>query len=88
MRNKYQKDSPYNVFSFIRVNYDNQGNMLMYFIVKNRKIENDKIRNYYLVYIDNEYNGHGSDLAIDKSTIKSKPFSGNWYLWSTDVLNG
>lgn len=88
MRNKYQKDSPYNVFSFIRVNYDNQGNMLMYFIVKNRKIENDKIRNYYLVYIDNEYNAHGSDLAIDNSTIKSKPFSGNWYLWSKDVLNG
>lgn len=62
--------------------------MLLYLVVKSEKNANDKIRNYYLVYIDDEYNGHGSGLAIDFSEITAKPFHENWYYWSKDIQLG
>ena len=51
--------------------------MLLYIIVKSNE-RNDVIRSNYLVYIDESYDGHGSDLSIDTYDISRKPFSGNW----------
>lgn len=88
LRDEYQQDSEYKVFSFIKAVYDDSGNMLLYLVVKSEKNANDEIRNYYLVYIDDEYNGHSSGLAIDFSEITAKPFHENWYYWSNDIPLG
>lgn len=88
LRDEYQQDSEYKVFSFIRAFFDESGNMLLYLVVKSEKNTEDKIRNYYLVYIDDEYNGHGSELAIDSPKLSTKPFCKNWYYWSKDIQLG
>lgn len=88
LRDEYQPDSEYKVFSFVRAVFDDSGNMLLHLVVKSEENTNDEIRNYYLVYADEEYNGHSSGLAIDFSEITEEPFHENWYYWSEDVQLG
>lgn len=87
LHNNYKNDSNSTIFSFVHAYYDNSGNMLLYIIVKSNK-RNDSIRNNYLVYIDESYDGHSSDLSIDTYNISRKPFSGNWCYWSADIPAG
>lgn len=91
LQQEYQDFSDYKVFSSVSSYYDGSGNMLMYFVVKNVTINKegeDKIRYFYLVYIDELYYGHGSDLSIDKFEINAEPFLGNWYYYSADTPIG
>ena len=95
LQKEYNDFSDYNVFSSINSFYDDSGNMLMYFTVKNTKLDkgsnkgrNEKIRHLYLVYIAESYQGHGSNLSIDKFGIITEPFSGNWYFYSADSPTG
>lgn len=87
LREQYQKDSDYPVFSSISVKYDDYGNMLLSMQAKKERLKNGDgidspdIRVYYLVYIDENYN--------DNSPIKEKePFYDNWYTWSSDTYSG
>ncbi len=87
LREQYQKDSDYPVFLSVSVKYDETGNMLLSMQTKKEKlkngdgIDNPDIRVYYLVYIDENYNG--------VSPIKEKePFYDNWYTWSSDTYSG
>ena len=89
LQEKYQNDTSQKVFSYIKSYYDDSGNMLMYFKVKSERFKSgsdDKIRYHYLVYIDEAYHGNDSDLSIDMFEINTKPFSGNWYYYSTSSL--
>lgn len=91
LQQEYQDVADYKVFSSVSSYYDDSGNMLMYFIVKNATINSgkeDKIRHFYLVYIDESYHGCGSDLSIDKFGINTEPFSDNWYYYSADTPIG
>lgn len=87
LRGQYQNDSEYPVFSSINVYFDSDGDLLFYLRAKNNKIENadgmnnPDIRCYYLVYIDENYDG-------DSPIKNAKPFWGNWYTWSDDTYSG
>ena len=59
---------------YIRAFFDDFGNMFLYLVVKSERNTEGKIRNYYLVYIDDEYNEHGSELAIDSPKLSTEPF--------------
>lgn len=87
LRERYQKGSSYPVFSAVSVQYDDSGDMLLSMQVKKEKLKNGDginvpdIRVYYLVYIDENYNG--------SSLIKeTEPFYDNWYTWSSDTYSG
>lgn len=89
LREKYQRNCDYLVFSDIRAYYDNEGNMLLYVQAYNEKISTDERRNYYLVYIEEGYNGNGSSLGIDSfGMVIREPFTDNWYTWSRDCPFG
>lgn len=78
------------VFSTVNAYFDQSGNMLLYLIAQkdsNGK-DADTSKCYYLIYIDDSYYGHNSDLAIDNSDISKKPFADNWYTWSKNVPLG
>lgn len=87
LREKYQKDSDYPVFSSITVQYDDNGNMLLTVQAKKEKlkngdgVDNPDIRMFYLVYIDEDYKG--SSLINAKNS-----FYDNWYTWSADTYSG
>lgn len=91
LREQYQKDSEYPVFSSVYVDFDGNGNVLLYLQAKKERLKNGDgvdspdIRCYYLVYIDENYSG-SSQLHIDKEY--KKPFCGNWYTWSSDTCSG
>ena len=91
LQEQYRKDNEYAVFSFAKAEYDENGNVLLYMIAKSEKLKNGDginshdIRMYYLVYIDENYNGN-SRLHIDKDY--KEPFYGNWYTWSSDTYSG
>lgn len=91
LQEQYQKDSDYPVFTSVYADYDENGNVLLYLQVKKEKLKNKDgidspdIRCYYLVYIDENYNG-SSGLHIDKK--QKNPFCDNWYSWSSDTYSG
>lgn len=90
LQEQYRNDSEYAVFSSVNAEYDESGNILLYTIVKSKKIKGNgmdspDIRCYYLVYIDENYN-ENSRLHIDKDY--KEPFCGNWYTWSSDTYSG
>lgn len=88
LKKQYQKDSPYPVFSYVDAYYDKDGDVMFMIPVRKEKlpkkngVESPDIRYYYLVYIDDGYDGHSSYIK-DK-----KPFSGNWRTWSADRYSG
>lgn len=95
LRQQYQPQSDYPVFSAIRAFYDDNGDMLLFVQAKKRALkkksndmESPDIRCYYLVYIDEGYSGHGSSLGIDNFEITSVPFADNWHTWSKDLYLG
>lgn len=82
LKAQYQENSKHSVFSRIYAHYDD-GNMLLYIDVKDESVSNtDEIICYYIVYIDEGYNGNHSALGIDKLGVTREPFSGNWCVWS------
>ena len=87
LRGQYQKDSEYPVFSSISVQYDDNGDILLSMQTKKKKLKNGDgidspdIRVYYLVYIDENYNG----CSLIKET---EPFYDHWYTWSSDTFSG
>ncbi len=92
LKEQYQVDSDYPVFSSVNAYYDNSGNMLLYIQVKKKSTKNikdeQKVICYYLVYVDEEYSGNDSLLGIDKFGVTCEPFMDNWCVWSeTQLLN-
>lgn len=87
LRERYQQDSDYPVFSSVKAQYDDNGAMMLTVQAKKEKLKNGDginkpdIRVIYLVYIDENYDG-----ASPKG--ERKPFCGNWYTWSADVYSG
>lgn len=87
---KYAADSDYAVFKEIRVDYDNAGHMLLYFIVRNRYLRYDSSsdvnvsRRLYLVYMSDNFCGRDRFIRIAESA-SVRPFAGNWYFWSKDI---
>lgn len=87
LREQYQKDSDFRVFSAVDVYFDNDGDMLFYIGAKNEKIKNGDGYNspdilcYDLVYIDENYDG-------DQPVKDKEPFWGNWRTWSFDTYSG
>jgi len=88
LQEKYQKNCDYSVFSNVYAYYDKAGNMLLYMQAYNRKISMEEKRCYYLVYIEEEYNGNDSSLGIDDLDVYREPFTDNWYTWAMDWLFG
>lgn len=85
LREKYQKNCEYPVFSDIYAYYDKRGKMLLYMQVYNERISAEEKGCYYLVYIEEDYSGNGSSLGIDSyGTIDREPFTDNWYTWSRE----
>lgn len=87
LREQYQKDSDYPVFSSVEVQYDDNGDMLLSVQAKKKKLKNcdgvdtPDIIVYSLVYIDENYD--------ENSPIKEEEaFYGNWYTWSHDTYSG
>lgn len=87
LRERYQQDSDYPVFSSVKAQYDDNGAMVLTVQTKKEKLKNGDginkpdIRVFYLVYIDENYDG-----ASPKG--ERKPFCGNWYTWSADIYSG
>lgn len=87
LKEQYQNDSTYPVFSAINVYSDSDGDLLLYIHTRKEKLKNGDgidspdIRCYDLVYIDEGYDGN--------SPVKdTEPFWGNWYTWSHDTYSG
>ena len=92
LREQYQVNSKYPVFTSIDAYYDRDGNMLLYMQMFKEDIKNKsnekEIVCYYLVYIDEGYHGNGSPLGIDKFGVNRNPFEDNWCVWTrTQMLN-
>lgn len=82
LKAQYQENSEHSVFSRICAYYDD-GNMLLYVEAQDEAISNtDEMICYYIVYIDEDYDGNHSALGIDKFGVTREPFSGNWCVWS------
>ena len=87
LREQYQKGSDYPVFSSVKAQYDNNGEMMLTVQAKKEKLKNGDgvnspdIRTFYLLYIDENYEN-------DSPKGERKPFCGNWYTWSADVYSG
>lgn len=87
LREQYQKDSDYTVFSSIDAYFDNDGDMLFYIWAKAEKlkggdgIDSPDIRCYDLVYVDEGYDG-------DQPVKDKEPFWGNWRTWSSNTYSG
>ena len=64
---------------------------MMYRVAKKKKMNGYGInthdrRNYYLLYIDEGYDG---DMGVfTMFNFDRKPFSGNWYTYSLDSYSG
>ncbi len=85
LREKYQKNCDYPIFSTIYAYYDKEGNMLLHMQAYNEKINEEERRNYYLVYIEDGYSENSSFLGIDSfGIVNREPFTDNWYTWSMD----
>lgn len=84
LREKYQKKSEYPVFTDICVSYSEDGKMMLYMAAYNEANNSEEARWYYLIYMDEEYDGKDVHLGIDMRYTKEKPFEGNWYTWSKD----
>ena len=85
LREEYQKNCNYPIFSTIYAYYDNEGNLLLHMQAYNEKISEEEARRYYLVYIEDGYSGNGSSIGIDSfGMITREPFTDNWYTWSMD----
>lgn len=94
LKDKYQQNNDLPVFSFAKACFDDNGNMLLYFLVKcsepfKKNNDSDEYRTcYYLIYIDDNYSGNRSPFSIDKFTstsgIDQKPFEDNWYVWTRE----
>lgn len=55
----------------------------------NEKRSEEEKREYYLVYVKEEYSGNGSFIGIDTLGRVTKPlFTDNWYTWSMDWTFG
>ena len=87
LQKQYQNESKYPVFSYVDVYYDSDGDVMFYIQAKKEKLKNRNginsadIRCYYIVYVDENYDG--------KSPAKyRKPFCDNWYTWSSDIYSG
>lgn len=87
LKERYQNDSEYPVFSSVDVYYDSDGDVMFYISVKSEKLKNGDgvnsadIRRYQLLYIDENYDG--------SSPAKYRePFCDNWYTWSSDTYSG
>ncbi len=87
LRAKYQGNSDYPVFYGIYAYYDN-GHMLLHICVQSKAMRKGlyntgDIYRYYIVYIDEEYNGNYSKIGIDSFNVtRDTAFSGNWCYWS------
>lgn len=87
LRERYHQDSDYPVFSSVKAQYDDNGAMMLTVQSKKETLKNGDginspdIRVFYLVYIDENYDG-----ASPKG--ERKPFCGNWNTWSADVYSG
>ncbi|MGN1084309.1 MAG: hypothetical protein ACI4QX_04865 [Lachnospiraceae bacterium] len=85
LREKYQKNCDYPIFSTIYAYYDKEGNLLLHMQAYNEKISMEEKRCYYLVYVKEGYSGNGSSLGIDSlGRVTKEPFADNWYTWSMD----
>ena len=94
LKDKYQQNSDLPVFTYAAACFDDNGNMLLYFLVKcsepfKKSNDSDEYRTcYYLIYIDDNYSGNRSPFSIDKFTstsgIDQKPFEDNWYVWTRE----
>lgn len=87
---QYQKDSEYYVFSYVSGYSDNSDRIMMYMTAKREKMNGDGVnthdrRNYYLLYMDKGYDGYMVFPMVDPD---HKPFSGNWYVYSSDSYSG
>ena len=87
LREQYQSNSDYPVFTAVDIYYDNEGDLALYIQVKKKKLKNGDgidipdIICYDLVYIDEKYDGN-------KTVKNEKPFYENWYFWSFDTYSG
>ncbi len=89
LKNKYTSSSFYSPSLYISAYYDNEGDMLLFIIPHSEKSKKgDEIRNYSLVYIDENYDGTNSSIGIDTFGVNHKPFSENWHTWSENVSIG
>ena len=89
LKNKYTDNSFYSPSLYIKAYYDNEGDMLLFTSPHSEKQKKaDEIRHYFLVYIDENYDGSNSSIGIDTFGVSHKPFSENWHTWSEDALIG
>lgn len=93
LHEKYKQESYLPNFTFVRAYYDKNGNMLLYMNARSQKFNKSKkttindYRAYYLVYIDENYNGVNPSIAINSYSDK-KPFTDNWFTWSDNFPIG
>ena len=85
LQDMYQKDK-WPVFSYVEVYYDEQGDMMYLIRVKTEKtagdgMEGPDLRCYYLIYIDDGYDGKQIETHADI-------IFGNWHYWSKDNYSG
>jgi hypothetical protein len=91
LKDKYQQNSDLPVFTYAEACFDDNGNMLLYLLVKGtepfkKSNDSDEYRTcWYLIYIDDDYRDSGSPFAfIRKSGVTQEPFEDNWYIWWQD----
>ena len=95
LNDQYQIDSEKYVFSSVTGYRDDNGRIMMYMIAKKEKTNGDGInthdrRDYYLLYIDEGYDGYMGAFTTAFTMFDSdrKPFSGNWYTYSLNSYSG
>lgn len=87
LREKYQSDSEYPVFTAVEAYFDKDGDVLFLIQVKKHRLKNGDginspdIRCYCLVYVDEAYDG-------DQRFADGKPIWGSWHTWSFDTYSG
>lgn len=87
LRNKYQANSEYPIFSNVRAYFDKDGDMQLIInaysepLKTKGDINTPDTRNIYLVYCDEGYDGECSFIGIGSSD-DIKPFSDRWCTWS------
>ncbi len=87
LKDEYQKDSEWPVFSGVEVYFDEQGGMMYLIQVRKDRLksgdgkDSPDIRCYYLIYTDSNYDGKQAETSADL-------LYGNWHYWSKDLYSG